>query len=145
MSKFSHVKILSCFLFLAATLFLSACAATTPDKQQDDVATEEAYEIESWDGEGMDIPMDGSSMEAWNQSMARVKAHTTPGEYHTLEGAIKYLLLYDLPSEGQISKLAKRLDGLTPVEIVGKVRWRRAPGSKGQEKQTSGSSQTFES
>lgn len=145
MSKFSHLNPLSWLAVLAATLFLSACAATAPAEQPPEDAAEKAYEIEPWDGEGLDIPLDGSSMEAWNRSMARVKAHVTENEYLTLKRSVDFLLLYDLPSEGDKNKLIKRLDGQTGNEIIERVRWRLDPRGESKDKPASSGPQTIES
>ena len=77
----------------------------------------------------MDIPLDGSSLEAFDRYMARVKAHTTPAHYTTLENAIDYLLVYDLGAKRDKATLVARLDGLTGHEVVGKVAWRKPAGT----------------
>ena len=131
MSKFSHINSLAWLAVLAAALFLSACAATTHDSGREEAEAEVVYEIEPWDGHGLEIPLDGSSIETWEASMARVKAHTTENEYNTLDNAIRYLLVYDLQSHGDMNKLIERLDGLTGYEILSKVKWRKAAPGKG--------------
>ena len=122
MSKTSHLRTLAQLALLATFLLMSACATTTP-AEPEAVAEPEAPEFEPWDGDGMDIPLDGSSMEAWDSSVARVKHYATPEEYRALEGAVKYLLIYDLESYGDKNKLIQRLDGMTPAEVLTKVKW----------------------
>ena len=69
----------SIILFLAVLL----TAACSGQQSKENGATgagqqsEPVYEFEPWEGEGMEIPLDGSSREAWETSMARVKAHTS--------------------------------------------------------------------
>ncbi len=119
------------FLATLAALFLAAgCASTSPNSQA--VAEPEpTYEIEPWDGDGMDIPLDGSSMEAWERSLARVEAHTDPSTFKTLNSAIAYLLTYDLSAGRDMNKLIKNLDGLTGYEVLDRIRWRKPAPGKG--------------
>jgi len=108
-------------------LVLTACAATpsptSSGQSAASVATEEP--VEPWDGDGMEIPLDGSSLEAFDKSLARVKAHTSPASYTTLINAIEYLMVYDLSAKRDRSKLAANLDGLTGRQVVGKVGWQK--------------------
>lgn len=131
MSKFSHFKTPHFSLALLATLLLSACATTTPETPEPVAEPEPVVEIEPWDGDGMEIPLDGSSMEAWNKSLARIEAHTDEDMFITLENAIDYLLVYDLASYKDMNKLIKRLDGQTGYEILGRVNWRKPAPGKG--------------
>lgn len=73
--------------------------------------------------EGMHIPVDGSSLEAFEQSLEKIREQTTEAEYTTLTNAIDYLLVYDLSARRDREKLAANLDGLTGEEIVDKVQW----------------------
>jgi hypothetical protein len=87
------------------------------------------------DGGGMEIPLDGSSLEAFDASLARVKSLSSPEDYKTLEAAIDYLLVYDLAARRDKAKLAARLNGLNGYEVVAKVNWRKpAPGKSKAEK-----------
>ena len=79
----------------------------------------------------MELPLDGSSLDAWDASMARVKRHSTEANYTTLENAIDYLLVYDLEVRRDKKKLAAKLDGLTGYEVIARVKWRKTPPSKG--------------
>lgn len=107
-------------------VFLSACAATPSDPEPQTEAPQPVAEpIEPWDGDGMDIPLDGSSLEAFEKSLARVQAHTSASSYTTLINAIDYLLVYDLSANRDKAKLAANLDGLTGREVVDRVSWRK--------------------
>lgn len=106
-----------------AALILVACAAQNPQSDPAPQA-ETAYSFEPWEGDGMDIPLDGSSLEAFETSLARVKAHTSAENYKTLVNAIEYHLFYDLSAERDRAKLAANLDGMTPKEVIDKVIWR---------------------
>jgi len=74
---------------------------------------------------GMQIPVDGSSLEAFEKSLETIKGQAREPNYITLEEAIKYLLVYDLGTGGDKAKLAKNLDGLTGDQIIDKVTWRK--------------------
>ena len=127
----SLITRLSLLLMIAA--LTGACASTQTQQAAQEAAPEvveqEAIEIEPWDGAPMDIPLDGSSVEAFDASLARVKAYATPEQYEGLLMAIDYLLTYDLGAEKDYAKLTSRLDGQTPAEIWKRVNWRKpAPG-----------------
>lgn len=118
---------------LAATLVLAACASQPASAPVSEPVAEPepVYEIEPWDGDGLDIPLDGSSMEAWNQSMARVEAHTSENSFRTLSNSIDYLKFYDLSVGQSMEKLIIRLDGQTGRQIIDRVAWQRFnPGRK---------------
>ena len=111
----------------AMAVLLSACATTAATGPTGNVAATvaPAETVEPWDGDGMDIPFDGSSLEAFDRSLARVKAHTSPEHYTTLLNAIDYLLVYDLAAKRDRAALASNLDGLTGREIVDRVSWQK--------------------
>ena len=108
---------------------LGACSTVTEknaSSESENAPSESAIDrVEPWDGDPMDIPMDGSSEEAFEASLARVEAHASPEQYTTLVNAIDYLLLYDLAAERNKQKLINRLDGLTAGEVIDKVAWRK--------------------
>ena len=72
---------------------------------------------------GMQIPVDGTSLETFEESLAEIKNKATAEEYQTLENAIQYLMVYDLSAKRDKAKLAANLNGQTGEEIVGRVRW----------------------
>ena len=104
-----------------AAAILAACAAQAPQPEPAS-QPEKSYSFEPWEGDGMD-----SSLEAFETSLARVKAHTSPENYTTLQNAIEYLLVYDLSAKRDRARLASNLDGLTPKEVIAKVQWGRQP------------------
>lgn len=131
-------KLPALVLILLGALFLGACATqskTNPQPTEDvsaEAAPEEpAWAIEPWDGYGLDIPLDGSSMEAWERSLVSVKAYSEPGDYRLLLSALDYLLVYDLGAKGQMELLIKRLNGLTGYQVLSRVNWRRPPPRRG--------------
>ena len=106
---------------------LTACSSTSATKPSEDSAAAVPVNepVEPWDGDGMDIPLDGSSLEAFNKSLARVKAHTNASSYTTLVNAIDYLMVYDLSAKRDRAKLAANLDGLTGRQVIDKVGWQK--------------------
>ncbi|MEJ8568237.1 hypothetical protein [Elongatibacter sediminis] len=75
--------------------------------------------------EGMQIPVDGSSLEAFEKSLEAIGEQATKAEFTTLNNAIDYLMIYDLAAKRNREKLASNLDGLTGEQIVDKVQWRK--------------------
>jgi len=73
---------------------------------------------------GMQLPVDGSSLEAFEESLAAIKESATEANYTTLENAIQWLLVYDIGVGRDKAKLAKNLNGMTGDEIVSQVEWR---------------------
>jgi len=70
---------------------------------------------------GMNIPIDGSSVETFEKSLAAIKGQSTEAEYKTLSGAIDRLALYDLSIRRDRTKLAESLNGMTGAEIIDSV------------------------
>jgi len=118
-------------LAVLAGLLLAGCAtrpAAAPASEQAAAKPEPAYVVPPSDRYGMEIALDGSSLEAWGRSLASVKAHSTPEDYNVLNSAIEYLLLFDLGARRDPAILAKRLDGLNGYQVVDRVHRMRAPG-----------------
>ena len=69
--------------------------------------------------------MDGSSLEAFEKSMEKVRETGSEADYKSLRGAFDYLLFYDLGAQNNREKLAARLDGKTGYEIIDRVKWRK--------------------
>jgi len=74
-------------------------------------------------GPGMQIPVDGTSLEAFEKSLAGIKDKTTTPEYTTLTNAIDYLMVYYLDAKRDRAKLAGYLNGKTGEQIVDMVAW----------------------
>ena len=81
---------------------------------------------EAAEATGLDIVFDGSSLQAFDKSLEQVKETASPADYKSLEGALDYLLVYDLGAQRSREKLAARLDGKTGNEIIDKVQWRNS-------------------
>ena len=128
-------RILVQALTVTTAIFLVACTAPQSNSTEEtDQAVADTSEqisepevIDTYEGNGMEIPLDGSSVAAFDASMARVKRHSDEASYTTLENAIGYLLIYDLEVRRDKEKLAAKLDGLTGYEVIAKVGWRKPP------------------
>ena len=129
----NFVQTIIYILALAGVLLLAACGpskSTVNGEQSSETppaAVAEAEIVDDYDGEGMEIPLDGSSLTAFDASLAKVKRNTSETNYTTLENAIEFLLVYDLGAQRDRVKLASRLNGLTGHEVVSKVGARRKP------------------
>ena len=87
---------------------------------------------------GMSIPVDGTSLETFDASLAKIKQETTAAEYTTLTNAIDFLLVYDLSAKRDRAKLAAVLNGETATQIIAQVDDRKHPSKakKAAEQQT---------
>jgi hypothetical protein len=128
------------------SMFLStACAKTDPEAETAPADMANASSVELPDAtvakpkneqpqyeftDAMRVPVDGSSLESFEQSLESIKSKAEAAEYKTLTGAIDYLLIYDIGARHDRAKLAQRLDGLTGEEIVNRVAWDRKPSRK---------------
>jgi hypothetical protein len=124
---------------LAMTTALVVLAVNSP------LQAEETEAADTFEGDGMEIPLDGSSLEAFEASMAEVKKHSKESTYTTLEGAIQYLLFYDLEVKRNKEKLAAKLDGLTGYEVIDRVKWRKPPKSKSNTPEETADAQNIDS
>lgn len=79
---------------------------------------------------GLQVPMDGSSVEAFEASLEEVQPQMTEAEFITLNNALDYLLVYDLSARRDRAKLYANLDGLTGEQIIERVAWRKPPRQK---------------
>ena len=105
-----------------ATAATSEAAATVSE-----IADEagDAVNAESAGPNGLDIVMDGSSLEAFEQSLEEVRKIGGEQDYLTLKAGFEYLLVFDIGAKNDPEILASRLDGLTGKEILARVRYRR--------------------
>lgn len=105
-----------------ATAARSEAAATVSeiaDEAGDTVTSESA------EPGGLDIVMDGSSLEAFEQSLEEVRKIGGEQDYLSLKAGFEYLLIFDIGAKNDPAILASRLDGLTGKEILARVRYRR--------------------
>jgi hypothetical protein len=129
------MKTVSMIVGITSVVLLSmslAHAATTEVAKTDELteeanalaeaALEEKKEVSKF-SPGMQIPVDGSSEKAFDQSLETIKSEATEAEYTSLLGAVGYLVVYDLGARRDRAKVAKNLDGMTGEEILGLVDW----------------------
>jgi len=77
--------------------------------------------VDDFEGDGMEMPLDGSSVEAFDASLALVRKHSSEENYRNLEEAINYLMAFDISVRNKKTRLISRLDGLTGYEVIAKV------------------------
>lgn len=99
--------------------------ATPPAVAEDGEGQAEDTAEENVEATGLDIVLDGSSLESFEKGLEEVKETCTANEYLTLEKSIQFLLFYDLSAKRDKAKLAERLDGMTGRQIMEKVVKRR--------------------
>jgi len=122
---------------MIASLALALAACSTPAEKPAVTPANEAAEIvveaeiiDDFEGDGMEIPLDGTSVDTFEASMQMVKRHTDEDNYITLRKAINYLLVYDLGAKRDMAKLASRLNGMNGYEVIARVGWRKPPPDK---------------
>lgn len=108
---------------------MAAALAPVAVAAQDPVADAETPEaetkvVEEAGSPGMSIPLDGDTIETFEESLELIRAETTAAEFTTLQNALDYLLVYDLGARRNRELLYQRLDGKTPNEVLGMVKWR---------------------
>jgi hypothetical protein len=109
-------------LALAACSTPAAKPTATPANKAAEVVAE-AEIVDDFNGDGMEIPLDGTSAETFEASLQMVQRHTDEDNYISLRKAINYLLVYDLGAKRDMAKLASRLNGLNGYEVLAKVGW----------------------
>lgn len=105
--------------------FVTACAdegqsANSPNesvviKDQSTDSTDQTNSI-------MNQPVDFSTAEAMEASLRKIAEQESDKARKTVENAMQYVLVYDLSVGGDKQKLYKKLDGITPKEIIAKMR-----------------------
>jgi hypothetical protein len=128
-------KIASAVLITVSLVFFATFSAwAEPEQDTKEAALTAAEKVspadaidsaEAAEPIGLDIVLDGSSLQAFDKSLEQIKETAPPAEYQSLEGAIDYLLVYDLGAQRSREKLAARLNGKTGNEIINKVHWRK--------------------
>jgi len=70
----------------------------------------------------MDLPLDGSSKQAFEAGLTAVDEQATETQYRSLMSSLDYLLFYDLAVRRDRAKLYEKLSGQTPNQIIQEVR-----------------------
>lgn len=146
-NKFSIYILLAITAGLLVGCASSQPASPEPSESTDTAATEAvatAEIVDDYDGDGMELTLDGSSMEAFDASMARIQRHTDEETYKSLNGAIGYLLVYDLEARGKKEVLITKLDGKSGYEIIAMVGWKKPAPSKSKPAKVPADAQTVD-
>jgi hypothetical protein len=77
-------------------------------------ATEEGY--------GLTMIVDGSSPEAFAESLSMISEDTTQEQYRALDSALRFLKAYDSAAWSGLPNLYQTLDGMTGEEIIERAR-----------------------
>ena len=122
------------FLSLSASTLASPMEAADATGEIEDTAepstvsadgADEPASAEAAEATGLDIVMDGSSLEAFERSMEEVRKTGGEKDYQSVKAGFEYLLVFDIGARNDPEILASRLDGLTGNEILSRVRYRR--------------------
>lgn len=70
------------------------------------------------EGYGLTLVIDGSSPEAFHQSLEWIAQDTSEEQYNDLASAIRYLRMYSSAAQRGHAELYKSLDGLTGEQII---------------------------
>lgn len=101
---------------------LNACAKESDNAVSniDPAIEKEAAVAETAEPESsiMDQPVNFSTPEDVEKSIQNVREQEGDSAAKTLEGAMKYVLYYDLSLGGDKEKLYSKLDGKTPNQII---------------------------
>jgi hypothetical protein len=117
-------------------MFVSlALAAACADRNGSDVTAEQTSEKASHStetgvagipaetgGSLLDQPVDFSTPEKAEETLQMIREQEGDKAYQSINTAMNHLLFYDLSVGNDKEKLYKKLDGLTPRQIVAKIR-----------------------
>lgn len=73
------------------------------------------------EGHGLTMIVDGSSPEAFRQSLEIIAEDTSEAQYSQLDSAIRYLRVYSPAGWSGLPALYESLDGMTGEEIISKA------------------------
>ena len=107
----------------AMALFLiSACAEETGDLSATATGAESSQSSSQQDATVMKQPVDFSSPEAFEKTMQNIRDIEGDKTYKKLNNAMQYLMVYDLSLKNDKENLYKKLDGMTPEQIISETR-----------------------
>ena len=70
------------------------------------------------EGYGLTMVVDGSSPEAFSESLELIAMDTSQEQYQRLDASLRYLATYDTAAWSGLPNLYKTLDGMTGEEII---------------------------
>lgn len=74
------------------------------------------------EGYGLTMVVDGSSPEAFQESLELIAMDTSDAQYQELDSALRFLATYDTAAWSGLPNLYKTLDGMTGEEIIERAR-----------------------
>lgn len=74
------------------------------------------------DGYGLTMVVDGSTPQAFQESLELIAMDTTSDQYSQLDSALRFLGTYDQTSWAGLDNLYESLDGMTGEEIIERAR-----------------------
>lgn len=116
-------KLLITFAAGSMTLFLiTACAEDSSDENTVESSSQNGQSSAQQDASLMNQPVDFSSPEAVEKTLQDIRDKEGDKAYSQLDNAMKYLMVYDLSVSNNKEKLYEKLNGMTPEEIIAKMR-----------------------
>ena len=100
------------------TLLTLALALAAPMVATAEAASENTIAEASAASPIMGEALDGSSVETFEEGLAKVQENATKEEYTLLRRSLGMLLAYDVGVSYSKTKLDVKLDGKTPTEII---------------------------
>jgi len=97
-----------------ALFLITACAEETNGT----TAVESSVDTGHQDASIMNLPVDFSSPEAVEKTLQNIRETEGDKAYNRLENTMQYMLVYDLSVGHSEEKLYKKLNGMTPDEII---------------------------
>lgn len=108
----------------------------TPDEPATDPSRDPAKNIPRFSGEaeedgyGLTMIVDGSSPEAFQESLEMIARDSTDQQYRQLDSALRYLKMYSPAGWSGNAALYQSLDGMSGEEIIEKAAERRRSRSQ---------------
>ena len=111
-------SITSIFLVSMALFLVSACAEEANETANMVSTANKTNETIHEQASVMHQPVDFSTPEAVEKSLQKVRESAGDRSHNKLKNTMKYLLVYDLSVKHDEEQLHRKLDGMTPEEII---------------------------
>jgi hypothetical protein len=105
-----------------ALFLITACAEDSSETSAMATDVENSQGSSQQSTNVMNQPVDFSSAEAVEKSLQNIREKEGDKAYKKLNGAMQYLMVYDLSVKNNKEKLYAQLDGMTPEQIIAKVK-----------------------
>lgn len=110
----------TCLSLITALLLSLSLSATAADQAKGDGASAQATDSENTSL--MDQPVDFSSPEKVEETLENIREQDGERAYKAVKSAMAYVLYYDLSLKNDEALLHKKLNGMTPRQILDKMR-----------------------